>query len=594
LKRLRLSVVGSLAGFLGFISIYAHPTPANFDGPAELPRVLVRSAIADTPAPGKVITVHAGENLQAAIDRASCGDRVELQAGATFTGAFRFPQKPCDDAHWIIVRSAAPDSELPPEGTRLKPCFAGVASLPGRPDFHCTSTQNVMARIEFLVTGGNGPLIFRAGANHYRFIGLEITRAARGRVSALASADQNVQGDHLIFDRVWMHGDPQAETARAIALTGMSYAAVVDSFFTDFHCTAITGSCTDAQVISCGGGNAPSGPFKIFDNFLESSGENILFGGGPATNTPTDFEIRGNHFFKPLIWRPGEPGFVAGDSGKPFIVKNLFELKNAQRVLLEGNILENSWGGFSQRGFAILLTPKNQGGRCPTCRVTDVTIRYNLILNVGSVLQISNGADAPGQYSSAGERYSIHDLVAQNVRGEQYDGSGLFAFIGAASPPLRDVRIEHVSAFVPRAAFSIVNTTGRFEDFHIENNLLSTGELGLVSSGGGEQNCAEQAGSRLQGRSLDGAVVFENCFTNSSFAHNLLIGEGDWPKGNISAKDGHSAGLHESGQMQRPYVLCTHKDGDCKKASPALHAAGDGKDIGADIERLYQMLANVW
>ena len=62
--------------------------------------------------------------------------------------------------------------------------------------------------------------------------------------------------------------------------------------------------------------------------------------------------------YKPLTWKPDQPGFVGGTSGRPFIVKNLFELKNAQRVLFEGNILENTWGGFSQKGFAIVLTPK--------------------------------------------------------------------------------------------------------------------------------------------------------------------------------------------------------------------------------------------
>ena len=64
--------------------------------------------------------------------------------------------------------------------------------------------------------------------------------------------------------------------------------------------------------------------------------------------------------FKPMTWMQGQPGYVGGIDGNPFIVKNLFELKNAQRVLFEGNVLEDTWGGFSQAGFAILLTPKNQ------------------------------------------------------------------------------------------------------------------------------------------------------------------------------------------------------------------------------------------
>jgi len=58
-------------------------------------------------------------------------------------------------------------------------------------------------------------------------------------------------------------------------------------------------------------------------------------------------------------------------------------------VLFEDNILENTWGGFTQVGFAILLTPKNQAGAggsnlCPDCQVTDVTIRNLVIKHVGA------------------------------------------------------------------------------------------------------------------------------------------------------------------------------------------------------------------
>src|SRR6266487_892468 len=92
------------------------------------------------------------------------------------SGAFHFPQKSCDDAHWIIVRTSAPNSALPPEGTRLTPCFAGVASLPGRPDFHCALVKNVLAKLQFDGRGRVGPIVFTPGANHFRFIGLEISR----------------------------------------------------------------------------------------------------------------------------------------------------------------------------------------------------------------------------------------------------------------------------------------------------------------------------------------------------------------------------------------------------------------------------------
>jgi hypothetical protein len=558
---------------------------AQFDGPAELPRVYVHSALSDTPTPGKRIPVHEGDDLQTAISNANCGDEFELQAGAVFSGAIRFPEKPCDDAHWIIIRSSASNSDLPPEGSRLTPCCACVASLPWHPDFHCATVHNVLAKIEFNVKSGVGPLIFQRGANHYRFIGLEITRAPGPLVSALSIAPEAATANHLIFDRVWMHGTTQDETTRALNLDGMSYVAVIDSFFSDFHCIAVTGSCIDAQVLAAGGGHRPAGPFKIVNNFLEASGENILFGGGPATMTPADIEIRGNHFFKPIIWRPGEAGFVGGASGRPFIVKNLFELKNAQRVLLEGNLLENSWGGFSQNGYAVLLTPKNQSNQCPLCRVTDVTIRYNRITNVGAVFSIANVRSDAGGETAAGERYSIHDVVADNVRGAQYGGAGLFAQLMAEGPPLRDVQIEHVTAFITRAAFSIGNKS-KFANFKIDNNIISTGQYSVLSTGGGPSNCAFQP---------DPGGFFKNCFSDSSFTHNLMIGEGGWPSGNWSAKDTRSAGIRETaGPNEMPYTLCREKDnGECKKVSPAVHAGTDGKDLGADLEPLNQMLANV-
>jgi hypothetical protein len=570
------------------LASYSAAQQGQFDGPAELPRVYVHSAVSDTPAPGKKITVKAGDSLQSAINSASCGDTLELQAGEVFVGLFRFPQKPCDDAHWIIVRTSAPDSALPPEGTRLKPCFAGVSSLPGRPNFHCSASQNVLAKIVLREKEGVGPLIFQPGANHYRFIGLEIARAGDQLVSALVISPPGGPVDHLVFDRVWMHGEAQVETTRALSLTGMSHIAMVDSFFTDFHCVAVTGSCTDAQVLGTGGGNSPSGPFKVVNNFLEAAGENIMFGGAPATMTPADIEIRGNHMFKPMIWKPGEPGFVAAASGHPFIVKNVFELKNAQRVLFEGNLLENCWGGFSQNGYAILLTPKSQENRCSLCRVTDVTIRYNRISNVGSVFEVVNIRSDAGGESTAGERYSIHDVLVENVRGKQYSGAGLFMQLMVAAPPLQNVQIQHVTAFVPNAVFGITNH-GRFANFTIENNILSTGENDVESEGGGPTNCAYQPQQQGPGN------VIKNCFVNSSFKHNLMIGNGGWPSGNQSAKDMRAAGireLHESGG--KPYELCKEKSGDeCKKVSPALGAGTDGKDLGADLDKLGQMLANV-
>lgn len=564
----------------------------QFDGPAELPRVTVKSAMSDTPAPGKVRLVKAGENLQEALDSAKCGDTLKLQAGATFQGIFKIPNKPCDDGHWIHVRTSAADSDLPPEGTRMTPCYAGVASLPGRPEYPCSSPRNVLAKIAFDAKADSGPLILASGANHYRFMGLEITRAKpEGPMRNLVQPEKEGTAHHIVFDRMWLHGTANDETKAGIHLSNTNYMAVVDSYLNDFHCISRKGSCTDAQAVNGGGGDVAGGPYKIENNFLEASGQSILFGGAPATTTPADIEIRRNHMYKPLTWKPGEANFVGGPTGEPFISKNNFELKNAERVLVEGNVFENSWGGFSQTGFSILLTPKNQApGVCPICRVNDVTLRYNRVIRVAGVLQIANalGGHADEKLISAGGgRYSIHDLVAEDIRKEDFKGPGSFALLGSKVPPLHDVWIRHCTAFPPGVLISIFNPSDgpKMSGIKIEDNIFGAGERQIASTGGGAANCAFQPGK------LGPDGVLKNCLTEKAFANNIVVGgKGNWPAGTISV---HDEAAVVRNFKQADFRPCRSGDAGCGKASPAFKAGSSGKDIGADVDAIDKATAGV-
>ena len=564
---------------------------SGFDGPAELPRVYIQSAMSDTPAPGTTITVHTGGNLQAALNSANCGDTILLQAGAVFPGSFKIPAKPCDDQHWIIVRTSAPDSALPAEGTRINPCFAGIASLPGRPAFSCPALKNVMAQVLFTGPGINGPFMVEQGANHYRFVGLEITRALpKQHLWDLVSPDFNsapsqdtFTADHLVFDRVWVHGTATDETKGGIHLTGITYAAIVDSYFTDLHCLAM-GTCTDAQAINGGEGSTPGGPYKIVNNFLEASTQSIMFGGGPATVSPADIEIRYNHLFKPAIWQQGAPGFVGGYNGEPFVVKNNFELKNAQRVLFEGNILEHSWGGFTQHGFAIVLTPANQGGHCPLCKVTDITIRYNQISSVAGGFDIGNVEGKTGALATAGERYSIHDVVLENVNKTQYDGFGNFAMLLSSSTTevLNNVSLQHNTVFPDPEGHvvSILATGPPLPGFVFANNLILAPQEPIWSAGGGSSNCAA---------SDVPLTVMKTCFPGYVFAGNLLVAvssrypSSTWPKGQL-----FTGGANDVGFVNYPrgnYALTT--------SSPYWGKGTDGRNIGADVAGLANMIAGV-
>jgi hypothetical protein len=367
----------------------------------------------------------------------------------------------------------------------------------------------------------------------------------------------------------------------------------VDSFFTDFHCISVSGSCGDAQAIIGGLGDNPMGPYKLVDNFLEASGENVMFGGGAATETPADIQISQNHMFKPLTWMKGQPGYVGGANGNPFIVKNLLELKNAQRVLVDSNIMEDTWGGFSQVGFAILITPKNQSGSngsniCPICQVTDVTIRYSTISHVGAGLQIANALSDNAGPPLDGQRYSVHDITIDDINGVLYTGPGQFAQISvsAGAPVLQNLTINHVTAFPSSTMFIIGDTVGvttQMKNLVFTNNIVNATTYPIWSTGGGSPNCAYYDMP---------LTTFNACFSPYSFTSNAIIASPSsyppsvWPSGNFfPATTSTVQFVNYNGGNGGNYQL--------QPSSPYKGKGTDGMDLGADVAAINTAIAGV-
>jgi hypothetical protein len=94
--------------------------------------------------------------------------------------------------------------------------------------------------------------------------------------------------------------------------------------------------------------------------------------------------------------------------------KTIAETKNARRVLIEGNVIENVWAD-AQVGFAILLKSSNQDGTAPWSTTQDVTFRYNRVRNVGAVFNI---AAHPEQWPVTPCR-AVRDLRQRHRRGER-------------------------------------------------------------------------------------------------------------------------------------------------------------------------------
>jgi hypothetical protein len=566
---------------------------ARFDGYAEAPRTCFHTDLADTPSPGKTIFVVAGDDVVAALNTADCGDTVELQAGASFSVAhIPVNSKGCDDQHWITVRTSSPDSSLPQEHIRINPSYAGVPSLPGRPAFGGGS-GNVMAQIVVSSVDGFIP------GDHYRFIGLEVTRPPNAKWYDVLF---HTQTPKIIFDRCWIHGDPIAETTHLVQIgPGSDHLAVINSYMNDAHCTAETGSCTDAQDISASDGGVT---IKAVNDFLEASGESILFGGAPAKALTTDIEIRLNHLFKPMIWNPNDPEFI----GVKFIVKNNLEMKEGQRVFVEGNFLENTWGGFTQKGASILLTPKNPFEAtgiavCPICLVSDVTMRYNYVLHGAQGLQVANGASRHNAWSQGGFNYSIHDLIFDGMQyPECFECARTTVEIGSgyslASPPpnaLNSVVLNHitfVTTNTPKLSWLELsgppagNPTGtpQISNIQLTNWIVATGPNGIYPNGGGAANCSVDDKTY--------AAMIAACWTGaSSFAGNVIVTQAEskassWPSGNMLASDWNSIGFvnfknGEGGDYQ------------LRDSSPYKGAATDGTDPGANVDAVRSIVSFV-
>lgn len=557
------------------------------DGPAELPKTCYYTGLDGTPSPGKEVRVAAKADLYEAVDRAKCGETLLLPAGASYE-IKDLPKKGCDDQHYITIRTDTPDSKLPPEGTRISPAWAGVASLPGRPAYGQPAGGPAKLMASILVKAAVPSKI----GDHFRFIGIEWSSAPGAKTIKMINTDG---ADHVIFDRNWFHPPAGVEMAKGVLMNGDThFIAVVNSYFSDFNCVARSGSCTDASAV--GGGVGAHGSdtmstLKIYNNYLEASGENILFGGAGSEAYPVDIEIRRNHLFKPILWKQGEPGYTPAPSGNPYIVKNHYELKNGRRVLFEGNFLENSWGGFTQKGFSILLTPRNQSGNCPKCLVLDATVRYNWVRNVAGGLQLATGLSKEGAASADGGRYSIHDLIVDSVHDTGWGAKGPFANVGTNEPLLHDVAFDHVTAFTTGPIFQITTRGEKIPNFSVTNSVFTSGgdRPELAAGGGGQINCAAKT------QRLGAQAVLDACFNHYRFEKNLLIAnKGGWPSGNIVVSSLEAAGIRplENGSSKNPR-LCHAQGPGCSKVSPGVNAGTDGKDLGADVDAVETAIAGV-
>src|ERR1019366_7186248 len=133
-------------------------------------------------------------------------------------------------------------------------------------------------------------------------------------------------------------------------------------------------------------------------------------------------------------------------------------------------------------------------------------------------------------------------LFADDLHDKDYKGSGPFMILVCKKPPIHDVQVDHVTAFVTGALLAIVNAGDKLPNFAITNSVFLVGDrrLPMVSAGGGADACA----SRTQ--VLGSEAVLQACFDPYKFEKNLIItARGTFPKGNFVVGSPGAAGIRD-------------------------------------------------
>jgi hypothetical protein len=474
-----------------------------------------------------VHNVPVGGDLQAALEIAQPGDVILLAAGAIYMGNFTLPVKA--GSAFISVRTDAPAGDLPAPGVRITPGHAAVLAKLRSPNTRPALTA-------------------APGAHHWRLELLEFQANANGAgdIIVLGGATQNdlAQMPHtLIIDRVYIHGDPVVGQKRGIALNSGA-TEITNSHISDIKAVGI-----DTQAI-CGWNG--SGPYLIQNNHLEAAGENIMFGGADPSIpglVPSDITIRRNLLTKALHWRQ-----------ERWQVKNAFELKNARRVLVEGNVFEHVWAA-AQVGFAVQLTTRNQSGGAPWSTVEDVTFQFNIVRHASSAINISGFDDA--RPSRQGSRYRIAHNVFYDIGSAAWGGSGIFLQLG--NEP-RDVVVEHNTVSHTGTVVAVYGSRGNafaaIDGFLFRDNLMRHNRYGIKGDDSGV-----------------GQQTLGTFFRNTVFDRNALAG-GDprnYPSGNL---------FPSVAEFDVLFVNAAAGDFTLVPGSPFWTAASDGGPLGADIARL--------
>lgn len=292
-----------------------------------------------------------------------------------------------------------------------------------------------------------------------------------------------------------------------------------------------------------------------------SGGQNIRFSVTAPTVTFTD------------TGGAGTSENVPTTTGNKWFVKNTFELKQGEDVLVEGNIIENSWVD-GQAGPIVLFTGSAQISANDSARIRNVTFRHNIVRNGAQAFQFT-GRDALIAPTGRNGNFNIYNNLIYDIGGVYGVNNAVNVTIGgmpdqAPTRNVYDLTFNHNTFHSPsnsQNSMMMIDdwdgaSANTIPNFIVTNNIFYKGTYGVASIG---------SGGMVQGRitAVQG--------TGSLWDKNIIADAscGIYPTG--------TACPTVTSLETDTFTNVTSRDFSVKSTSPYYNAGTDGKSYGADI-----------
>lgn len=556
----------------------------SFSGPAELPRRVPNINWTTPTIDGTTWTPANSDELTTAVAALATADPAKnhaiiLALGVTYVGNWRLPNRGAGSGWVYIYTQEKHDGTF---GKTASVYTRGVSEVPGQRVAYKDSilTLGASCKLAQVQNGGvaNTPTFsLDFGAHHYWFEALELSLSPAVTVAiegghidttgfgatpqtvpvALSDVPHHINVGHCI-----LRGSTSQRLRRGLYMNG-SYVAARDcgSWY-------IWEDGADSQ--NFGFWQSP-GALAVINCFGESGGENILGGGaGPdITDRPLpedfmkDITVWNSHFTKD----PTRSGIVK---------KNLFELKDGCRVLLQRCLLEHNTGE-AQPGNTIPLVLINQDDLPDLPHDTSDIVVDTVKIYGGGAMFILSGWQKQGTYDPILRLRRVHvkNVYGKSICGTLPEAAGTTGFYFAIYNNAQDILIEHVTGEAVTTGISLdyqSGTTGS-TNLEVRDCLLGKGAYASIFGPAGVGTAA-----------LSTAV-------NPNIHNNVFY-----------APDGTEVDDANSFPTNNFYVpvssvgfaaRVTQDPGALSAGSPYHNAATDNTDIGADVSAITAMETSV-